>query len=169
VLTLLLLRHAKSDWEAPYGGDDFERPLARRGEKAAARMGRFLRAIDAVPAAVVTSAAVRARTTVELAAQAGGWTCPVRETRRLYGASPEQVVEEIRNVEGDPSPLLVAGHEPTWSSLLSLLAGGGAFRLPTAALACLKCEAAAWADLAPGAASLAWLVTPKLLDAAGER
>jgi len=167
VLTLLLLRHAKSDWDASYGGEDFDRPLARRGTKAAALVGRFLRRIDLVPDQVLTSSAVRARTTVELAAEAGQWGCPVQGTRRLYEASPEQVMEEIRAVEGAPARLLVAGHEPTWSALLSLLVGGGSFRLPTAALACIELEADGWADLQAGGGQLAWLVNPKLLEVAG--
>ena len=49
--TLLLLRHAKSDW--PTGVPDRERPLARRGEKAAKAVGRFLAANDLVPDQVI--------------------------------------------------------------------------------------------------------------------
>jgi phosphohistidine phosphatase len=166
MLTLLLLRHAKSDWDAA-DGEDFDRPLARRGKKAAALVGRFLRAVDCVPDAVLTSSAVRARTTVELAAAAGGWDCPIGDSRRLYEASPEGVIEEIRRVEGSPARLLVVGHEPTWSALVSLLIGGGTVRLPTAALAAIEVEAASWAALTPGSGQLAWLVTPKLVEAAG--
>jgi phosphohistidine phosphatase len=164
--TLLLLRHAKSDWDAG-AGEDFDRPLAKRGKKAAAEVGRFLRRAGAVPGEVLTSSAVRARTTVEVAAEAGGWDCPVRETRSLYEADPEDVVEEIRSLGSRAEVLLVAGHEPAWSSLLALLVGGGTFHLPTAALACVEFDADSWETLEPGRGRLAWLVNPKLLEAAG--
>jgi phosphohistidine phosphatase len=166
MLTLLLLRHAKSDRDAA-DGEDFDRPLAQRGQKAAALIGRFLRRIDLVPGEVLTSAAVRARTTVALAVEAGAWECPVRESRRLYEADPQGVLDEIRRLGSSAATLLVAGHEPTWSALLALLAGGGTFRLPTAALAAVELEADSWADLKPGAGRVAWLVNPKLLAAAG--
>lgn len=161
--TLLLLRHAKSDWDAG-AGEDFDRPLAKRGRRAAALVGRFLRDVGCVPEEVLTSAAVRARTTVELAAEAGGWGCPLRETRDLYEADPEDVVEEIRGLASGARTLLVAGHEPTWSGLLSLLVGGGSFRLPTAALACIEFDADTWSGLEAGKGRLLWLVNPKLLE-----
>ena len=64
--TLLLLRHAKSDWDASYA-DDHERPLAKRGKKAAALIGRHLAATGQVPDRVVSSTAVRAADTVRRA------------------------------------------------------------------------------------------------------
>ena len=79
--TLLVMRHAKSDWGAPLG-DDHERPLADRGVKAARRMGCFLTDSGSVPQLVISSTAVRARTTAELAAEPG-------ET----GLSPDQATE----------------------------------------------------------------------------
>ena len=46
--TLLLLRHGKSNWDAQYQLDH-DRPLAKRGRKAAALMGRYLSALDEAP------------------------------------------------------------------------------------------------------------------------
>ncbi|MGH8513640.1 MAG: SixA phosphatase family protein, partial [Gammaproteobacteria bacterium] len=37
---LLVMRHAKSDWDSG-AGSDFDRPLAKRGERDAPRMGRW--------------------------------------------------------------------------------------------------------------------------------
>ena len=57
---LLLLRHAKSSWDDP-DLDDFDRPLAERGLKAAKLMGRELAARDWLPDQVLVSSALRTR------------------------------------------------------------------------------------------------------------
>jgi phosphohistidine phosphatase len=164
MIELLVMRHAKSDWDA--GADDHERPLAERGVKAARKVGRFLARAEMVPELVICSTAVRARTTVELAAEAGDWHCPVEHTRAFYGADPAAVLAEIASRPAPPR-LMVVGHEPTWSELVSLLVGGGAVRIATAAVACLELPADDWSAIEPGAGRLVWLVTPKLLQATG--
>jgi len=164
MLELLVMRHAKSDWDA--GTDDHERPLAERGVKAARKVGRFLARAEMVPELVICSTAMRARATVELAVEAGDWHCPVEHTRAFYGADPAAVLAEIASRSAPPR-LMVVGHEPTWSELVSLLVGGGAVRIATAAVACLELPANGWSAIEPGAGQLVWLVTPKLLQAAG--
>jgi len=164
--TLLLLRHGKSDWDAPSTADH-ERPLARRGIKAAKAVGRFLAATSEVPGEVFTSTAVRARKTVELAAEAGGWACPVRLVPELYGATPAAVLALVRAYDGPASTLLLAGHEPTWSELLTLLTGGGRCRFPTAAVAALHFEVETFGEVGPGGGELLWLLPPRLLPAVG--
>ena len=160
--TLLVMRHAKSDWGAAFG-DDHERPLARRGVKAARRMGRFLADAGAAPQLVISSTAVRALTTAELAAEAGDWGCPIITTRDLYASDAESVLERVGETEAGVERLLIAGHEPTWSTLVTWLIGGGRVRMPTAAVACLDLPHGEWVDLAPGTCELRWLMTPRML------
>jgi len=160
---LLLMRHGKSDWEAAYGGDH-ERPLASRGRLAARAMGRFLTAADLQPALAIVSSAVRARTTAEIAAEAGGWSCRIEVRESLYLAPPQEVLELVRQCNDEVEPLLVVGHEPTSSQLLSLLTGGTQARFPTAAIVCVETHVSRWAQLRPGAGQLRWLVTPKLVQ-----
>ena len=83
--TLLILRHAKSDWSSSV--DDRERPLAKRGRNAAQAIGRFLTRAGQAPDAVVVSPARRAAETAALAVAAGGWHCTVRTNNLLYGAN----------------------------------------------------------------------------------
>ncbi len=161
--TLLLMRHGKSDWKET-GPDDHSRPLAKRGRGAARLMGRFLASCGQTPDLAIASSAERARATVELAAKAGAWRSPIRTERALYDAEPEAVLELVRAVDDRVERLLIAGHEPCWSALVSLLAGGGRVRFPTAAVACVIFEQASWAQVAAGQGELEWLVTPKLLE-----
>lgn len=166
--TLFVLRHGKSDWHAG-ASSDHERPLADRGVAAAELIGRFLSQRDQVPAKVISSTAVRARDTANLAMKAGEWKCAVSYTDSLYGASVAAVLEVLA-AEDDALPsILLVGHQPTWSELIASLTGGTSVRLPTAALARIDFEVDRWEEVDSGGGTLRWLVTPKLLQATGGR
>jgi phosphohistidine phosphatase len=162
VPALILFRHGKSDWDADTG-DDRARPLARRGRKAAVRMGRFLARSEQVPDAAITSPAVRAADTLRLAMEAGGWSCPVRTGAGLYGGGVSGLLGEVQQEPVATGVLLAVGHEPTCSAALSALVGGGEVRFPTAALARIDFDVDRWDSVAPGTGVLAWLVVPRLL------
>lgn len=159
---LILLRHGKSDWQADYG-DDRDRPLARRGRKAAHRMGRLLERARQVPDAAITSPALRAEDTLRLAMDAGGWSCPTRTVPALYGGGVSGLLAEVRQEPATTAVLLAVGHEPTWSEALSLFIGGGQVRLPTGALARIDFDIDRWEEVGPGTGVLAWTIVPRLL------
>ncbi len=159
---LLIFRHAKSDWNAAYAVDH-DRPLARRGIAAAERMGRYLARLGQVPDRVISSSAVRAWRTVELAAQAGAWPCPIEATRDLYDTTSDQLLEIIRGCSDSHSRLLFASHQPTCSVLAGRLIGRAQIRFPTAAMARIDLPRDRWGSVRWGEGSLVWFVTPKLL------
>jgi phosphohistidine phosphatase len=164
--SVILLRHAKSDWEADYESDH-DRPLNKRGRKAAAMMGHYLGSLGQLPDLVLSSTALRARETVSRAAEAGDWDCPVELTPELYEASPGSALELIRNRDDALGSLLLTGHEPTWSVLAGILVGGASLRMPTAAMARIDFSVESWGDVEPGNGTLIWQVTPKLLGRIG--
>lgn len=166
--TLILFRHGKSDWNTDYG-EDHDRPLAKRGRNAAARMGAMLSRIEQVPDRVLTSSAVRARETIDLAAEAGGWKCPVAVVPEFYGSSPAAVVARVREEDDALSSLLLVGHEPTWSTLATELTGGGLLRFPTAAMARIDLDLDGWSRLEPAKGTLVWFLVPRLVKALGIR
>ncbi len=163
---LLILRHAKSDWKADFESDH-GRPLAKRGIRAARLMGRFISKLDLQPDLILSSTAVRARATSELASQSGRWSCPMVLCDEFYGSSPSRVLSVVQAQDANHSRLLLAGHEPTWSGLVGALTGGGDPRMPTAALARVDLPIEDWSDLRAGVGTLHWLVSPKLLLAMG--
>lgn len=142
--TLFLMRHAKSDWSATYGADH-DRPLNERGRRSAAAMGEVLTADGVGPDHVITSTAVRARTTAELAARAGGWDCEIVQEARLYGGGAEAVVS-VAAVSGRGERLMLVGHEPTWSYLVSLLSGEHV-EMKTATVALIDFEIDDWSQI----------------------
>jgi len=160
--TLILFRHGKSDWDAGESSDH-DRPLAKRGRKAAKAMGKFLALAGQVPDAAVTSSAVRARSSLEIAMDAGGWNCPVRVARSLYEAAPLTLLKEVCAEPAGTQRLLLTGHEPALSEFASLLIGGGELEVPTACMIRIDLEGESWAGVAYGSGSLIWVVPPRLL------
>ena len=63
---LLLMRPGKSDWSASFENDG-RRPLSSRGRNAAETMGRVLTAAGKAPDFILSSPAVRAHSTAEMA------------------------------------------------------------------------------------------------------
>jgi len=98
-------------------------------------MGRLLTAIGQRPSLIVTSPAVRATATAELTTDAGAWSCPIVVDDALYGAGPERALDVIEaRAAGAAGPVLVIGHEPSWSLLVRRLTGA-AVAMKTATVA----------------------------------
>ncbi|MGU3497287.1 SixA phosphatase family protein [Mycobacterium sp. C31M] len=161
--TLLLLRHAKSDY--PSGVGDHERPLAPRGVREAALAGDWLRASAPAVDAVLCSTATRTRQTLERS----GIDAPVRFVERIYDSTPGIVLAEVNGVDDAVETLLVIGHEPVMSGLTLGLAGPGSdpaavaeveSKYPTSAMAMLTVPGS-WRDLQLGAAQLAAFHIPR--------
>jgi phosphohistidine phosphatase len=130
VIRLVLVRHAKSDWGDP-GLDDHDRPLNDRGARDAPRMARRLAATGFRPDVILSSTALRARTTAEAFATALG--VDVSHDPGLYGA-PGSALLEAAAATGAPSVLIVA-HDPGMSALAGRLSGGAIGHMPTCAVA----------------------------------
>lgn len=157
----MLMRHAKSDWDVSFRSDH-DRPLAARGERSARAMGEALRRWGEVPERIVSSTAVRAESTAELARLAGGWSCPLVLDGDLYGASPADVMTVAARHGGDVERLMLVGHEPTWSALVTLLTGARA-SVKTGTVAAIDLDVAGWDGAADARGTLAFLVHPRLV------
>ena len=148
--SLLILRHAKSDWGDP-GLKDHERPLNKRGRKAAPKMGHFLREKHLLPDLVLSSVAVRARATAELVAEASGYQGKIELLPALYAAPPEAYITALSDLPDTLQCVMVVGHNPGLEELLQDLTGKYE-PLPTAALAYVRLPIESWSDLADDAA-----------------
>ena len=143
--TLLVQRHAKSSWKHPELSDH-DRPLNKRGKRDAPRMGRLVAAQGLRPDVVVSSTARRARRTAEEVARHAGCEGAVQLDRRLYLASPDEIVDVVRGVAGSARRVMVVGHNPGLEDLVARLAGRHE-TLPTAALAALRLSIRSWTEL----------------------
>ena len=166
--TLLLLRHAKSSWDDS-SLDDFDRPLADRGRKAAPRMGKEIMARGWLPDAILASPAKRTRQTWALVAAELPGTAKAVFPKALYMAAPEQLLQKIRKVATRKTTLLLIGHNPEMEELAAQLAGPGSDssalarmseKFPTAALARFTFDGK-WKILTSAKALLTHFVRPK--------
>lgn len=160
--TLIILRHAKSDWDT--GEPDMRRPLADRGLLDGAAAGEVLADYDLD--VVLCSEATRARQTWERAVVGGASCDDVRHTDAIYGAWPSDVVDLLRELPDAAETVLVIGHEPTLSDLVLELAEQSdltdrvAVKFPTAGLAVLE-FVTPWSALDTGTGVLTRFVVPR--------
>jgi len=155
MLTLSLLRHAKSSWDDP-ALEDFDRPLSKRGETAAPRMGAYM-------------AAQGLRPDLVLARLSGSPTVTYEDG--FYLAAPSVLLARIRKIEAKVHHALIVGHDPGIQGLALELSHTGKAaamaalraKFPTAALAVIRFQDGAWSKVATGKGRLDLFVTPKSL------
>lgn len=170
MLTLSLLRHAKSSWADPEL-EDFERPLNERGEKAAPRMGAFMAGHGIAPELIVCSAAVRTRQTLDLVLPHLRGSPKVVFEDGLYLAAATALLKRVRKIAAKVRHAMLVGHDPGMHVLARDLAGSGrqedmealARRFPTAGLAVIEFAVEAWPKVKPGAGRLKLFMAPKRL------
>ena len=148
--TLIVLRHAKSDWSG--GEADIDRPLAARGRRQAPEAGRWLStAVERVDLAVV-SPARRTRSTWELVAAELDSPAQVRIDERVYAASAGELLEVVQGLSDTVATAVLVGHNPGVEELVSLLTGQWV-PLPTSALALVDLVGP-WAAAGPSSGAL---------------
>jgi phosphohistidine phosphatase len=160
--TLLILRHAKSGWDDP-SIPDHDRPLTERGKKDAQRIGQLLLEYGLVPDRIITSTAKRAHKTAGKVAKACGYAGEVEQAKRLYLASPPQIIEVLREVGDEHATVLVVAHNPGLEELVRQLTGQPE-PMPTATLAQVAVEIGSWRSLSvPSGERLVQVWRPKEL------
>lgn len=130
--TLILLRHAKSDWSG--GQADVDRPLAERGVRQAPRTGEWLAHSGYVIDLAVVSPAERARATWELVAAEFDSTPPCQVDDAVYAASAGELKGVVRALPDSVHTVVLVGHNPGLEDLVGGLAGTPV-PLPTSAVA----------------------------------
>jgi phosphohistidine phosphatase len=163
---LLILRHAKSDWSAGVASD-FERPLAKRGNKDAPRVGEWLYREGLVPDVVVSSPAARARQTALKVCKSMDYKKKrIIWDEAVYEAGVPDLLEVLARCPANAGAVLLVGHNPGLEELVTFLAGDEAEvpedgkLLPTATVARLEMPDD-WSDLEAGCAQLIDIVRPR--------
>ncbi|MEL6204368.1 MAG: histidine phosphatase family protein [Pseudomonadota bacterium] len=156
--TLILIRHAKSSWANP-DIDDLDRPLNKRGKRAASDVGRWLKSEGWVPDEVLCSTSRRTRETCErLKLDAA----PIlRED--IYEAPPGALLAAVQDAHG--KTVMMIGHNPGIGALAQYLATKKPRHArfddyPTGATTILRFDLGNWADLQPGSGEVAAFLTP---------
>jgi phosphohistidine phosphatase len=171
---LMLLRHAKTEIDAPSGRDE-DRRLDNRGRRDSAEIGSWIARNPPFPSLVLVSHAMRALQTWEIAWEAMRELVAepmVEIVPELYGADVSQLLQVIHGAcEADPQRLMLVGHNPGMHELAFALAGHGeaaargalADNLPTAGLAIFDFDIDDWSNVALRRGRLMLFVSPKLI------
>lgn len=157
-LTLILMRHAKSDW-AHSGLADHDRPLNARGAGDAPAMGDWLRAQGYMPDEVLCSTATRTRQTLE----GMSLTAPVRFLPALYHADKDTMLETLQQATG--KAVLMVGHNPGIAAFAADLLAHAPDHprfddYPTSATLVARFKIESWSDLRWGTGRAEAFVIP---------
>ena len=119
-MQLYFLRHGEADWPGWTKPDD-ERPLTDFGKKEVRQVAKFLDRLKVKPDLIVTSPLPRALQTAEVAAEQ--LKTKVRQDEAL---EPGFGISELSTVlkRHRSKVLMLVGHEPDFSSVISALTGG---------------------------------------------
>ena len=168
MLTLILLRHGKSNWNNPALAD-IERPLATRGMNDAPLMGKAMaeRGID--PELVLCSSARRTRDTLDLVLPELRVEPKVVFDAALYHARPETMLEMLRAIQPGTNRVMLVGHNPEIHAFALDLVGSGPkhFRgllmtkYPTAGLAVINFAAGLWKNVDVNSGTLNLFLVPR--------
>jgi phosphohistidine phosphatase len=152
------LRHGPAGDAAKWEGADFDRPLTQDGIKRIAREAKTIAALELELDAIITSPLVRARQTAEIVADELKLRDRLRQDDRVgLGFSAARLAAILADHE-DASAIMLVGHEPSMSSTVGALIGGGEIDLKKGALACVEVTRES-----PLRGLLLWLASPKLL------
>jgi phosphohistidine phosphatase len=147
--TLVVVRHAKSDWQ--HDVSDEERPLAGRGRQEAPLIGPWVTAHVGEPELVICSTAVRTRQTLAIS----GLSVPpesVKYDERVYAATYQELMSVLDEVPDEVSKVALVGHNPGLSDLVLVLTNEQV-ELKTAAVAVVTWQGD-WTDVWARRASL---------------
>lgn len=151
---LYFLRHGEADWPDWKKSDD-ERPLTERGRKEMGKVADFLCSLEVKVDQIISSPLPRAKQTAEIVAKK--LKIDIREDSLLEPGFDQSGLKRILQKFSEKNVMLV-GHEPDFSELISALTGGSV-KLSKAGLALVELESA------KGNGRLLWLFPPRIAKA----
>ena len=172
MLTLSLLRHAKSSWKNPTLADR-DRPLATRGETDAPVMGKAMAECGIDPDLVLCSSARRTRDTLALVLPELKVEPKVVYDDALYHATPAEMLDMLHAIQPGANRVMLVGHNPEIQSFALDLVGSGPKhyrdrlreKYPTAGLAVINFASGLWSSIAVNSGTLTLFLTPRELKA----
>ncbi len=159
---LHLIRHAKSSWDHP-GLSDVERPLNKRGLKAAAIMAPAI--IDARwnYSHVFSSAAVRAQQTIEnIASHLPDHDIRWQVDPLLYMFNAGDLLDWCHKLDDELSEVTIIGHNPAITDFTNRMTGSDILSVPTCGYIQMELTTN-WTGLGVGSAKLNTYLTPKMM------
>ena len=144
--------------------NDHERPLSLDGIRDAGKMGRYLTVKNEVPEYIISSTALRAKSTIEIAMGLGEWGCPIALDFGIYGGDAQFLLNLIKKQNNIYNIICLVGHEPNFSNFISLSSNSDFQHFPTASMAKINFNVEKWFQIELGFGDLDWLIQPEDID-----
>lgn len=160
--TIVFIRHGKSDWDQAEL-TDFERPLNKRGLRDAPFMGNLLKSKGINPNIIISSPAVRAKTTAMLISEALDYPIQnIRYEKAIYEYGPNSVISIINSLEQSINTAIIVGHNPDLTHLVNFLCGEHFDNVPTCGTVCIDFEIQHWNEIPGATGKIRFFEYPKL-------
>jgi len=159
--TLYIVRHAKSSWDDP-DLDDFNRPLNKRGEKDAPRMGKRLKEKEITVDLMISSPATRALKTCKAIAKVLEYSKEkIVQVKNLYHADEDAIFSVLKNIHEPNNVVMIFGHNPGLTEFANTLLNETIMNIPTAGVVAGKLKIDSWKNIKPGCGELLFFDFPK--------
>lgn len=143
--TLILVRHAKSDWGNP-SLDDFDRPLNNRGKQDAPAMAKRLHEKEIKIDAFIASPAKRAKkTAIIFAKKYGVDKDDIIFRDELYGAGENIFYDAVITADNKFDSIAIFSHNPGITDFANLLTDTKIENIPTCGVFAVKADCSTWA------------------------
>ncbi|MFZ1750476.1 MAG: histidine phosphatase family protein [Saprospiraceae bacterium] len=156
--TIIIIRHAKSAWN-DIRISDFDRTLDARGWRDAPLMALRLKDAGHYPQMIISSSAVRAKTTAQFFADAYG--LEVHETKDLYHGDPQDYLDKINVLDENIKCIALFGHNPGITYLANEIQMGCTDNIPTCGIIVATMPDLPWSKADWSQMNLETLMFPK--------
>ena len=156
--TLILVRHAKSDW--PTNTDDLDRPLSECGHQDAPKMAKFLKSNEVKIDTFVTSPAKRTITTCRYFAEVFE-NKNIKKIEELYNASSTEFLEVIENLDDSVENVAIFSHNNGITYFANSLTNENIEHMPTCSVVAFKIDTKNWAEFKKSAKEFLFFYKPK--------
>lgn len=158
---LYLIRHAKSSWDHP-GLSDFDRPLNKRGERDAPRMGKRIKEREVAPDLMLSSPANRALTTCKEIAKILGYAKErIKTDERLYHADEDDMLHVLSEQTDNNEIIFLYGHNPGLTTFANELFNQNIPNIPTCGIVAGKLNISSWKEIELGCGKMELFDFPK--------
>ncbi|QOY54941.1 histidine phosphatase family protein [Candidatus Sulfurimonas marisnigri] len=157
---LYIIRHAKSSWKDS-SLSDFDRPLNKRGRVDAPLMGKVLKGKKVSPDAIISSPALRAKTTAQNIAKNINFTKPITYDENIYEANDDTLLYVMKKLNKEDSVVFIFGHNPGLNMLAESLVGLDE-NIPTCGIVEIEFDCKKWSEISSKNAKLISFDYPKM-------
>ena len=159
--TLIIVRHAKSDWTIE-GQRDFDRDLNQRGYRDAPRMAMQFSQTGFIPDLIISSPAKRARITAGFFAERLEYNEEdIAFDDSIYESTVGNILSIINSIEEDYSNVMIFGHNPAFTYIVEYLSDYDLVNLPTCGIIRISFEVETWAEISKSTGNVDSYMFPK--------